>query len=77
MYPHTALHSACLHVCVCVHVCACMCVPRGVHTETDSELVGPNRFTKISFDDLLAFTLLIWNRFKLHMFAHMSTTETM
>ena len=50
----------------------------GVHTETCSELVGPNRFTKIGFDDLLAFTLLIRNRLKLHMFAHMlSTTETM
>ena len=51
---------------------------RSVHTETGSKLVGPNRFTKIGFDDLLAFTLLIRNRFKLHMFAHMlSTTETM
>ena len=56
----------------------CVLGIRGVHTETGSELVGPNRFTKIGFDDLLAFTLLIRNRFKLHMFAHMlSTTETM
>ena len=50
----------------------------GVHTETGSELVVLNRFTEISFNDLLVFTLLIWNRFKLHMFAHvLSTIETM
>ena len=48
---------------------------RGVHTENSSELVGLNWFTKIGFDDLLTFTLLIR---KLHMFAHMlSTTKTM
>ena len=41
-------------------------VKRGVHNETGSELVGLNWFTKIGFDDLLAFTLLIRNRFKLH-----------
>ena len=49
-------------------------VSQGVHTEIDSEPVGANRFTKTGFDDLLAFTLLIRNRFKLHM---LSTTETM
>ena len=46
-----------------------------VHTETGSELVCLNRFTEIGFDDLLAFTLLIRNRFKLHMFAHTETME--
>ena len=62
-------------VCFNLHCCF---IHQSVHTETGSELVGPNRFTKIGFDDLLAFTLLIQNRFKLHMFVHMlSTTETM
>ena len=53
-------------------------VYRDVQTGTGSELVGPNQFTEISFDDLLVFTLLIRNWFKLHMFMFvLSTTETM
>ena len=50
----------------------------GVHTETSSELVCLNRFTKIGFDYLHAFTLLIWNQVKLHVIAHvLSAAETM
>ena len=57
---------------------SCFAVTDGVHTETGSELVCLNRFTEIGFDYLHTFTLLIWNRVKLHVIAHvLSAAETM
>ena len=37
-----------------------------IHTETVFDLVWLNQFTETDFEEPLAFTLFIWNRFRLH-----------
>ena len=72
-------------VCAFVHVfvhCICVCmrevwwfVPsfsQGVHTETVFELVRLNWFTETGFEEPLAFTLFVWNQFRLHLIVYLS-----
>ena len=43
---------------------------QGVHTETVFKLVWLNRFTVTGFEEPLAFTLFVWNWFRLHVVAY-------
>ena len=46
-------------------------VRQGVHIESVFELVWLNQFTVTGFKEPLAFTLFIWNWFRLHMITYL------
>ena len=43
---------------------------QGVHTETGFKQFWLNRFTESGFEEPLAFTLFVWNRFRLHVITY-------